>query len=154
MKNISKLKKYSNIITYEIETEEQNYLHIKDSQIQGSGKGLYTMIPIYKDEVISIFKGEILSIEESLFRSEIGQDGYFINMPDGTIMDSNKIECFAKYANDAEGFLKSNLKINSKIALSEKGNVCIVAKRKILAGEEIFCCYGKNYWKKFQNNSK
>ena len=153
MKSISKFKKYSNIITYEIEAEEQHYLQIKDSQIQGSGKGLYTMIPIYKDEIISIYKGEMLSLKESILRSEIGQDGYFINMPDGTIMDSIKTECFAKYANDSEGFLKSIFKTNSKIALSEKGNVCIVAKRKILAGEEIFCCYGKNYWKKFQQSS-
>ncbi len=149
MKNNSSFKKYSNSTTYKIEAKEPDYLYIKESQIPGSGNGLFTAIPIYKDEVISIFKGKILSDKEAQYRVTNGEDGYFINMPDGTILDSMKVNCFAKYANDALGFVKTKFKNNSRITLDENGNVCIVANRNILVGEEIFYSYGNKYWKKY-----
>ncbi|NVO01271.1 MAG: SET domain-containing protein [Bacteroidetes bacterium] len=150
MKNTPSLKKFSNSITYKIEAKESDYLFVNESQIDGSGKGLFTMIPIYKDEIITLFKGEILNDLESYARASRGEDGYFINLPDGTIMDSMNVKCFAKFANDALGIVKSKFKANSKITLNENGKVCIVAKRKILAGEEVFCSYGNEYWKNFK----
>ena len=77
-----------------------------------------------------------------------GDDKYFINMINGSIMDSMHVDCFAKYANDAEGYMKSDFKNNAKIGLDEDNNVCIIAKRNIKSGVEIFCGYGKEYWKK------
>ena len=61
-------------------------------------------------------------------------------------MDSMSVKCFAKYANDAMGFTKTVHKNNAKISLDVNGKVCIVATRKIPAGAEIFCDYGKGYW--------
>jgi SET domain-containing protein len=148
MKNASCFKKYSNSTTYTIEAKEPDYLYIKESQIPGAGDGLFTAIPIYKDEVISIFKGRILSEKEAQYRATNGEDRYFINMPDGTILDSMKVKCFAKHANDAVGSVKTRYKNNAKITLDENGNVCIVATRNISAGAEIFCSYGNKYWKK------
>jgi uncharacterized protein len=58
------------------------------------------------------------------------------------------ITCFAKYANDASGFTNSNFKNNAKITLDDNDKVCIQATRNIKANEELFCSYGKNYWKK------
>ena len=106
-----------------------------------------TAIPIYKDEVIAIFKGRILTDEEAIRRAAKGKDAYFINLPDGTIMDSMTVKCFAKYANDASGLTRTSHKNNSKITIDEDGRVCIVATRKIAAGAEIFCGYGSGYWK-------
>jgi uncharacterized protein len=148
MKGAFRFKKYSNSTTYKIESNEIDYLYVRESQIPGSGNGLFTAISIYKDEVISIFDGEILSHKEAQRRATYGEDSCFINLPDGTIMDSMRVKCFAKYANDALGVVKTAFKINSKITLDENGNVCIVASRNILMGEEIFCSYGKAYWKK------
>jgi SET domain-containing protein len=71
-----------------------------------------------------------------------------MNLLDGTILDCKNTDCFAKYANDASGFSKSDFKNNAKIALAENNNVCLIAIRKIKSGEEIFCDYGKKYWKK------
>ena len=105
-----------------IDAKELDYLYINESQIPGSGKGLFTAIPIYKDEIISVFKGEILSNIEAASRAKNGEDAYFINMPDGTILDSMKVKCFAKYANDALGSVKTTFKINSKITLDENEN--------------------------------
>ncbi len=63
-------------------------------------------------------------------------------------MDSKNVDCFAKLANDAEGFGKSGFKNNSKITLDNEDNPCIVATRNIKSGEELFCGYGKGYWNK------
>ena len=132
----------------QIEAPESDYLYKSQSQIPNSGIGLFTVIDIYKEETIAIFKGEILTDSEAKIRAEAGNDGYFINLLDGSIMDSKNVECFAKYANDAEGFSASNFKNNARITLDLNGNVCIEALRNIRANEELFCSYGKAYWKK------
>lgn len=147
MKNSHCFKKHSNSDTYKIEAKEQDYLYSKESQIPGSGNGLFTAISIYKDEVISIFKGKIISDKEAQQSAANGDDRYFINMPDGTIMDSMMVKCFAKYANDALGLVETTYRNNSKITLDENGRVCIVATEKIAIGAEIFCGYGNGYWK-------
>jgi uncharacterized protein len=103
---------------------------------------------LYKDEIISLFKGEILTDTQAKLREKKGNDKYFINMIDGSIMDSMKVKCFAKYANDATGFSNSNFKNNSRIGLDEYDRVCLIATRNIKTNEEIFCSYGKKYWKK------
>jgi hypothetical protein len=147
MKSASCFKKYSNSDAYIIEAKEREYLYIKESQIPDAGDGLYTAIPIYKNEVISIFKGEILSDGEAQQRATRGNDAYFINMPDGSIMDSMNVKCFAKYANDALGVVETTHKNNAKITLDENGRVCIVATKRIPVEAEIFCSYGNGYWK-------
>lgn len=131
-----------------IEAAESDYLFVGPSQLPNSGNGLFTAIAIYKDEVISVFKGEILTALQAKLRANKGNDKYFISMPNGTMMDSMHTACFAKYANDAEGFSKSKFKNSAKIALDEDDNVCIIATRNIKECEEIFCGYGKAYWKR------
>ncbi|MES2566758.1 MAG: SET domain-containing protein [Bacteroidota bacterium] len=133
-----------------IDAKESDYLYLKTSGIKNSGNGLFTSIPIFKNEVISLFKGEILSNKEASLRASNRNDGYFINMLDGTIMDSKNVNCFAKYANDSEGFKITKWKNNSKIALDENNKVCLVATKDIKSSEEIFCGYGKAYWKNFK----
>lgn len=145
--------KFSNTINYKIDAKEIDYLYIQESQIFGSGNGLFTAIPIYKDEVISLFKGEALTDAEAKIRSNKGEDAYFINMLDGSILDSMHVKCYAKYANDALGFMKTKFKINSTITIDENDNVCIVSNRNIKIGEEIFCSYGKPYWVKYKKRT-
>lgn len=146
MTTTPRFKHYSNAITYKIEAKEHDYLYVEQSQIPGSGNGLFTAIPIYQDEVISVFKGEVLSAREAHSRALNNEDGCFVNLPDGTLMDSMQVNCFAKYANDAAGFARTHHKNNARITLDEGGTVCIVASRNIAAGKEIFCSYGKKYW--------
>ncbi|MEI7594168.1 MAG: SET domain-containing protein [Bacteroidota bacterium] len=131
-----------------IEASESDYLYTKLSQLPNSGNGLYTAIKIYKDEVIALYKGEILNNVQAKIRSINGNDKYFINLLDGTIMDSMHTDCFAKFANDASAYSNSSFKNNAKIALDEDDNVCIIATRLIKTGEELFCSYGKRYWDK------
>lgn len=135
-------------MSVKIEAPESDYLYVETSQIQNAGKGLFTAIDIYKHEVISIFKGEILTEIEAQNRVAKGNDKYFINMINGTIMDSMQVDCFAKYANDAEAFENSTFTNNGKISLDDDKNVCIIATKNIQSQSEIFCSYGKRYWKK------
>ncbi len=131
-----------------LDTPESDYLYSEISRIQNSGMGLFTAIDIYKDEVIAIFKGEILTEHEAEIRAKNGADKYFMNMPDGSILDTMNVAGYAKYANDANGSSLSSFKNNAKIAFDEDDNVCIIAICKIHSGDEIYCAYGKKYWKK------
>ena len=131
-----------------IEAPESEYLYLETSQLANAGKGLFTAIKIYKEDIISIFKGEILTETQAELRVKTNKDQYFINMIDGTIMDSMNTECFAKYANDATGFQQKKFQNNAEIGLDDENNVCLIATKKIKLAEEIFCNYGKRYWKK------
>jgi len=131
-----------------IEASESSYLYIALSQIESAGNGLYTMIDIYKEEIIAKYKGHILTPAQIKSKVERGHDKYFINLPDGSILDSMNRKCFAKYANDALGISITSFKNNAKIALDDDGKVCLVAIKNIKSGEEIFCSYGSSYWKK------
>jgi hypothetical protein len=131
-----------------IDAKEEDYLYIQKSQIENSGNGLFTAIEVYKEEIISIFKGKTITNTEAESIVKLNEDKYFINLLDGTILDSNNVDCFAKYANDSNGFIKSKYKNNSKITLDESNNVCLIATKNIKSNEEIFCSYGKRYWKK------
>jgi uncharacterized protein len=133
-----------------IDAPESDYLYNATSQIANAGQGLYTCVPLYKDEVITYFKGEILSDAEAKSRVSKKDDQYFISMLDGTIMDSKNTACFAKYANDAAGVASSGFKNNAKISVDENERVCLIAIKNIKAGEEIFCAYGKRYWAKYK----
>jgi uncharacterized protein len=134
-----------------IQAQEADYLYTQSSQIPNSGLGLFTAIPIYKEEIIAIFKGKIISQSQAKTIALQGNDRYFINLLNGKILDSMPVDCFAKYANDASGFLKSVFKNNAKIALDDNQNVCLVALQKIKQGDEIFCSYGKRYWERTDN---
>lgn len=146
--------KYKPDFLDKIEAKETDYLFIKDSQITNAGKGLFTSVKIYKNEIISNFKGKILTDEEAKHKAGKGEDRYFINMIDGTIMDSMNVKCFAKYANDAENFEKTGFSNNSIITLDDDQNVCLAATREINEGEEIFVSYGRKYWRNFRKKNK
>jgi SET domain-containing protein len=134
-------------MNFNIDAPEADYLYTETSQLNGAGKGLFTAIEIYKNEIIAVFEGEILSDLEARKRTEKNENNYFINLLDGQIMDSMHVDCFAKYANDAKGFSKSSFKNNAKISLNDDNKVCLIAKKTIKPNTEIFCSYGKPYWK-------
>jgi uncharacterized protein len=140
------MSSFKNDFPDELDSPEADYLYVKPSGIENAGNGLYTAIAIYKNEIIAVFKGEMLTEEESKLRADKHEDGYFVKMLDGNIMDSAHVECFAKYANDAEGLRTSGLKNNAKIALNVHDEVCLVATKKIKPGEEILTSYGTKYW--------
>jgi hypothetical protein len=132
----------------QIDAPESDYLYTAVSKLSNSGNGLFTAIDIYKDEIIAIFYGLILTNQQAALKAKKGKTVYFMNLPNGKILDCESVNGFAKYANDASAGNLSGFKNKSKITLDEHQNVCLVAISKIKAGEEIFCSYGKKYWAK------
>jgi len=131
-----------------IEALETDYLYVQSSQLPNAGSGLFTAIDIFKEEVISIFSGDVLTQKQALLKAEKGDDKYFINMLDGNILDCMHVNCYAKYANDATGMGDFGFKNNAKISINENDEICIIATKNIKSSQEIFCSYGKKYWKK------
>ncbi|MEO8066465.1 MAG: SET domain-containing protein [Flavobacteriales bacterium] len=127
---------------------EKEYLYTALSGLPGAGQGLYTAIPIYADEVIAIFHGERLSAKAAGARAAHGLDRYFMELPDGTTLDTMGVAGFAKFANDAQGSAGSALRNNAVIALDDGDRVCLRATRRIVAGKEVLCGYGKRYWQR------
>ncbi len=132
-----------------IDAPESDYLYVQDSQIPNAGNGLFTAVAIYKDEMIAVFKGDMLNKIQANERAQNGDDRYFISMPDGQVLDSLPVDCFAKYANDVSVNPETTFKNNAKIAFDDENQVGLIALRGIKSGEEIFCGYGKAYWKKW-----
>lgn len=141
------LKAFENYEYDVLELKESDYLYTKVSQIPNSGMGLFTSIDINKNEIISKFSGEILSDEEAEKRFLSDDDQYFMSLPSGEMLDCKRTNCFAKYANDAEG-IPSKFKNNAFIGLDDNGEVVLIAKCNIKSGDEIFTGYGKEYWKR------
>jgi len=133
-----------------IDIEESDYLLVKKSRLPSAGKGLFTAIEIFVDEIISVFEGELLSKLQIRQRIKDGLDLYFINLPDGSMLDCMNVESFARYANDASGYPRSGFRNNAYIGIDEFDRVSLIALKNIKSGEEIFCSYGKDYWKKHQ----
>lgn len=131
-----------------INAPESDYLYTAVSQLPNAGMGLFTAIKIYKEEILSCYTGEIITQAEAKIRAAAGQDRYFINLPDHTVMDSMSVIGFAKFANDAAAFPTNDFRNNARITLDEVGHPVLTAMRNIKSGEEIFCSYGKRYWKK------
>lgn len=132
--------------------QEAKFLLVKESQIPDAGKGLFLRTDKKKGELVALFRGEVLTYEEAELRAAKKEDGYFINMSNGTILDSMHVECFAKYANDAHGLGKSKFRTNSEIQLSGSPDIVyLIAMRDIRAGEEVFTSYGRKYWKNFKS---
>ncbi len=130
---------------------EADYLYVAESLLPQAGKGLYTAIRIYAGEIVAVFEGELLSDDDADLRRKANEDGYFIQLLNGKIMDSMHTHCLAKYANDAAGSPMLKVRNNAVIALNEQQQICIVATKNIRAGEEVYVSYGKAYWAEKSN---
>ena len=133
-----------------IDAEEEDYLYVAKSNIPNAGNGLFTAMDIYPNERISVFKGELLNENEASKRAGQKLDAYFMNTPNGGVMDAMQVECFAKYANDDEANGNKVVRTNAIITMDENEEICLVALKKIKAGSEIFCAYGAKYWQNFR----
>jgi uncharacterized protein len=132
----------------QIELKESEYLYVSESKLADAGRGLFTAVMIYKDEIIAQYKGEVLSQKETNKRVSENNNQFFIELLNGKILDCKNVDGYAKFANDAKGKEAKGVLNNAKIIATEKQEVCLIATRKIKMGEEIYCSYGKRYWNK------
>jgi len=126
-------------------------LEVKDSTIPNSGKGLFTLVDIPKDTPIVEFTGKKIS-QKRADRLTGSKSEYLIELSDGSLLDVYESKSVAKYANDAAF---SGGKNNSEIQEFEGNKIWLVSTKKIKAGQEVFCSYGKEYWESWKKqNSK
>ena len=136
------------------------YLHpmaliVKTSQLPNSGKGLFTTTPIKKGENVIEYKGEIIDWKEYEKRVDLDQDGYLFFINKKNCIDAfHTPEHKARFANDAAGLGRVNGLKNNCVYRIEKNKCYIASTRNILAGEEIFVSYSKEYWDAIRYNIK
>ena len=126
-------------------------LFVKVSTLPNCGKGLFTKVDIKKGSLIVEYKGEKITWAEGLKRNEnhAFQSPYLFYITAKNCIDAEyTLDALARYANDAKGYTNSNFNNNAQITFDEHHHICLIATRNIKAGEEIFCSYGKRYWRK------
>lgn len=124
-------------------------LKVKKSKIKGAGLGLFTTSKIRKGDVIVEYEGENMTWAQACkrYKKDINKAKYIFYVSKKNVVDAqNTPWALARYANDAEGWIKiKGMKNNAEYAVIKK-KPYIVATRKIKAGEEIFVDYQKEYW--------
>jgi SET domain-containing protein len=128
-------------------------LIVKKSKIPGSGKGLYTTKPLKKETKIIEYRGEVIGWKDYKERVDRDEDGYLFYFNKNRCVDAFHTPQYkARYANDANGFVRvKGLKNNSQYEIFDD-KCFIVATRDIKAGEEIFTDYTKDYWDSMRYN--
>jgi SET domain-containing protein len=124
-------------------------LFVADSQIPGAGLGLFTRQFIPKGSPIVEYTGEIFTIEQCRKRygDELPFAPYLYFVSYRKCIDSrDTTEALARYANDANGFVKVKGLSNNAEFVNKKRVPYIIATADITPESEIFVDYGEDYW--------
>jgi SET domain-containing protein len=122
-------------------------LLVKTSQLPNSGKGLFTTTNIKKGTRVIEYLGEIIDWKEYERRVERDEDGYLFFINKKNCIDAwNTPQHKARFANDAAGLGRVKGLKNNCVYETEENRCYILSTRDILAGEEIFVSYTKEYW--------
>ncbi len=119
------------------------YLKIKKSTLPGSGKGLFTTIPIGKGQRIVEYLGKI-KLNANSNNTDLR---YAFVVKPGYVIDAmNYKKGIAQFANDATGTGRVKYLRNNCYYERDGLRVYITALKNIKANTELLCFYGKDYW--------
>ncbi len=127
-------------------------LYIGRSNIPGSGKGLFTRVPIEKGALIIEYTGNIRKWEEVKY----DPDNFYIYFvsEDYVIDAKNNFKSLARYANDAKGLTQVRGLENNSMFVNIENRIYIKAIKNIAAHSEILVDYGEGYWETVKRNVK
>lgn len=130
----------------------EKQLEVKESNIPGAGKGLFTTTLIHKGSRIIEYKGKIRTWKEV----EYDDANYYIfYVTENHIIDAGRYKkLLARYINDAKGLQKIKGLTNNAAFIRDGLRVFVEATKDIPAGGEIFVGYGKDYWRVIRTNQK
>jgi SET domain-containing protein len=129
----------------------EKQLLVRRSTLKGAGKGLFTTKPIAKGTKIVEYKGKITTWKEVNDRN--GLNGYIYYVNRNHVVDAWATKkALARYANDAQGLIRTAGIRNNSTYETEGLRVFIVAAKNIPAGSEILVAYGKEYWDIIKEN--
>lgn len=130
----------------------EKQLEIKESNIEGAGKGLFTNKFIPKGTRIAEYKGKIRTWKEVEYEDE---NYYIFYVNENHVIDAGKRrKSIARYINDARGLHKIKGLLNNAVFNIDNLKVFVVSTKDIPAGAEIFVGYGKEYWDVIRKNKK
>jgi SET domain-containing protein len=130
----------------------EKQLEIKESNLPGAGKGLFTKEFIAKGSRIVEYKGRVRTWKEV---QNDDTNYYIFYVTRNHIIDASRHKKSpARYINDAKGLQKIK-GINNNVAFVKEGKrVFVDATKNIPAGSELLVGYGKEYWDVIRKNRK
>ena len=106
---------------------------------KGAGLGLFARVPMKRGDYIIHYTGELITTEEADRRG----GKYLFILNDDWVIDGKNREHIARYINHG-------CKPNAEAETDEGAKkIRILARRKIMPGEEITYDYGKEYWDEY-----
>ncbi len=129
----------------------EKQLEIKQSNIPGAGKGLFTKKLIKKDEIIIEYIGTVTRWKD--VDHDNGANAYIYYVNRNHVIDArNHKKSMGRYANDARGIQRLKGFRNNAHYVKDGANIYIEAIVNIIAGDEILVSYGKEYWDVIRRN--
>ena len=130
----------------------EKQLEVKESNISGAGRGLFTSKFISKGIRIMEYKGKIRTWKEV---KDDDSNYYIYYVTRNHIIDARSYKkSMARYVNDAKGLKKIKGLNNNAEFIRDRYKVFVEATKDIPAGAEIFVSYGKEYWEVIRRNQK
>lgn len=135
---------------------------IKDSQIPGAGKGLYTTKDIPKDTYLGYYTGDQIDRTTYNMLRNYNAAQYLFSVPEcanqkeAPYINGDASHEFSKmnYAPEFINKQATSLQAVEFRAFCEKPYVRVYSIRDIKTGEEIYVSYGKNYNYSFMKNKE
>ena len=130
----------------------EKHLFVKESNIPGAGKGLFTTVDIPKGTRIVEYKGRRTVWKEV---KDDSSNYYIYTINRNNVIDAQKtLSALARYANDAKGLTRVKGLTNNCVYVNDKNRAFIEAVKNIPAGAEILVDYTQDYWNVMKENLK
>lgn len=130
----------------------EKHLVVQESNIPGSGNGLFTTVFIPKGTRIAEYKGKIRTWKDA---QHDHTNYYILYVTRNHVIDGKPYKSsIAKYINDAKGLKKIKGLNNNTEFVREGKRIFVEATKDIQPGSELFVGYGKEYWDAIRHNMK
>lgn len=134
-----------------------SWVRVAPSQIAGAGRGLYTVRPFRKGELITFYDGyRLLSHDgaSALRQLDPSRVSHLRTLESGrTVIDGFREPLpgtgAASFCNDGRSAARNNARFvtRSPVRSSPLQAVFLQATRNLAVGDEVYVSYGRNYWR-------
>ena len=139
------MKKKSAVKNKSIRRSVNPFLEIRDSEIEGAGKGLFTTIERNAGDFICYYEGENLSEKQLFNRYKNNKKMTYVlqRNQDSYIDARDNPKLLARYINS---YHNSRKKTNCKYSINPRTNlVSVKATTHILPNSELLIAYGRSH---------
>jgi hypothetical protein len=119
-------------------------LEVKESLLEGAGRGLFSMRKFFPGDLICVYSGELVPLVR-VMRGEVLTDYLMGGFGLYSIDAANHPAVKARYINDNFELGSHNVKF---VKLKLQRRALVIALREIEPGDELYAFYGEGYWRK------